>query len=122
MAPLGGMFLLPRLIGLGRATDMLMRGTVVHGAEAERIGLVQRCVPDARLDEVAMELARELAGRPPPALATIKEGLRRGMESSLHAEWEYNLYAQAMLIHSDDYAEAMLARREKRRPEFKGKR
>lgn len=91
MAPLGGMFLLPRLIGLGPATDMLMRGTTVRGAEAERIGLVQRCVPDEQLDEAAMALARELADGPPLALAAIKEGLRRGMESNLNAEWEFNL-------------------------------
>lgn len=122
MAPLGGMFLLPRLIGLGRATDMLMRGTTVRGAEAERIGLVHRCVPDAQLDEAATELAHELAAGPPLAQAAIKEGLRRGMQSSLDAEWEFNLYAQAMLIHSDDYAEAMLARKDKRRPAFQGKR
>lgn len=122
MAPLGGMFLLPRLIGLGRATEMLMRGTTVRGAEAERIGLVQRCVPDDQLDEATMALARELAAAPPLALAAIKEGLRRGMESNLNAEWEFNLYAQAMLIHSDDYAAAMRARTERRKPDFKGKR
>ncbi len=122
MVPLGGMFLLPRLIGLGRATDMLMRGTTVRGPEAERIGLVQGCVPDDQLDDAAMALARELAAGPPLALAAIKEGLRRGMESNLNAEWEFNLYAQAMLINSDDYAEAMQARAEKRTPDFKGRR
>jgi enoyl-CoA hydratase/carnithine racemase len=122
MVPLGGMFLLPRLIGLGRATDMLMRGTTVRGAEAERIGLVHRCVPDAQLESAALELARELAEGPPLAYGAIKEGLRRGMESSLNAEWEFNLYAQAMLINSDDYAEALRARQEKRKPRFSGKR
>jgi hypothetical protein len=44
------------------------------------------------------------------------------MESNLNAEWEFNLYAQAMLIHSDDYAEAMRARAERRKPDFKGRR
>jgi enoyl-CoA hydratase/carnithine racemase len=122
IAPLGGMLLLPRMIGLGRATEMLMRGTTVRGEEAARIGLAHRCVPDDQLDAAALELARELAAGPPLAYATIKEGLRRGMESTLNAEWEFNLYAQAMLINSDDYAEAMQARSQKRKPRFQGKR
>jgi len=122
IAPLGGMFLLPRIIGLGRATDMLMRGTTVRGEEAYRIGLVHQCVPDDQLEAAALKLAHELAEGPPLAYTSIKEGLRRGMESNLNAEWEFNLYAQAMLINSDDYAEAMRSRKEKRKPKFKGKR
>ena len=122
IAPLGGMFLLPRIIGLGRATDMLLRGTRVYAEEALRIGLVTQVVPDAELDQAAVKLAAELAEGPPLAYTSLKEGLRRGMESSLNAEWEFNLYAQAMLINSDDYTEATTAGKEKRRPKFKGKR
>jgi enoyl-CoA hydratase/carnithine racemase len=119
--PLGGMFLLPRIIGLARATEMILLGTKVGGEEAERIGLVNKVVPKAELEAEALALAERLAEGPPLAYAVAKEGLRRGMESSLAAEWEFNLYAQAMLFSSQDFAEAAQAFKEKRRPKFEGR-
>ena len=121
IAPLGGMFLLPRLVGLGKATEMLMLGKRVDAKEAERIGLVNRTVPAEQLMDTAMELARQLAAGPPLALSVFKEGLRRGMESTLAAEWDFNLYAQSMLLDSEDFAEAVAAMAEKRAPNFTGK-
>ena len=121
ITPLGGMFLLPRLVGLGRATEMLMLGKPVNGKEAELIGLANKCVPDDKLMEAAMATARELAQGAPLALAAMKEGLRRGMESSLTAEWETNVFAQATLLSSEDFKEAGLARKENRKPKFQGK-
>ena len=118
--PLGGMFLLPRLVGLGKATEMILLGTRVGGEEAARIGLVNKLVPRAELEGEALALAEKLAQGPPLALSIAKEGLRRGMESSLEKEWEFNLYAQSMLLNSGDFAEAVRARKEKRKPEFRG--
>lgn len=86
IAPLGGMLLLPRLIGLGRAHEMLMLGKRVDAEEAERIGLVSEVVPDDKLAEEARALARRLAEGPALAYTAFKEGIRRGMESSLNAE------------------------------------
>lgn len=116
--PLGGMMLLPRLIGLERANNMVMRATRVYGPEAKAIGLATECVAGDRLEQLVHEFANELAGRPRAALAVAKQGLRRGMEGTLAGEWEFNLQAQAMLIGGPDFAEALAAIEEKRKPVF----
>lgn len=119
--PLGGMFLLPRLVGLTKATEMILLGTRVDGTEAARIGLANKVVPHERLEEEAMGLAEKLAKGPRLAYEVAKEGLRRGMESTLAAEWEFNMYAQSMLLDSQDFAEAVQAFVEKREPVFQGR-
>jgi enoyl-CoA hydratase/carnithine racemase len=116
--PLGGMLLLPRLIGLERAANMVMRGTRVYGPEAKAIGLATECVAADKLDEQVLEFGRDLAGRSRTALAMAKQGLRRGMEGTLAGEWEFNLQAQAMLIAGPDFAEAVDALEQKRKPVF----
>ena len=120
ISPLGGMFLLPRLIGLSKATEMFMLGRPVNGKEAEKIGLVNMCVPDSKLEEETDLWAKELVKGAPLAMAAIKEGLRRGMESTLFAEWEVNAYAQATLLSSNDFKEAVSAINASREPLFKG--
>ena len=116
--PLGGMFLLPQIVGLTKATEMIMLGTQVGAQEAERIGLVNRVVDAEKLLDEAMALATQLARGPSRALSAVKEGLRRGMESSLAAEWEYNVYAQSMLIADDNFLEAVTAFKAKRPAKF----
>ena len=71
--------------------------------------------------ETALALARRLAAGPPLALRAMKEGIRRGLESSLADEWEHNIYVQSLLIDSKDYAEGIAALREGRTPQFKGR-
>lgn len=121
ISPLGGMYLLPRLVGLSKATEILMLGERVGAAEALDMGLVNDVVAPERLREATITLARRLAAGPPLALKAMKEGLKRGMESALADEWEHNVYVQSMLIDSQDYAEGLAAMQEKRQPKFLGK-
>jgi len=116
--PLGGMFLLPRIVGLTKATEMLMLGTNVEAEEAAWIGLVNRVVPAADLEDDALALARRLADGPGRAQSAVKEGIRRGMESSLNAEWDFNVHAPAMLLSDGNFGEAVRAFKEKRKPDF----
>ncbi|MEE8396513.1 MAG: enoyl-CoA hydratase-related protein, partial [bacterium] len=85
------------------------------------IGLANWVVPHGRLIGEAMELAEKLAKGPHLAYEVAKEGLRRGMESTLAAEWEFNMYAQSMLLDSEDFAEAVRAFVEKREAVFQGR-
>ena len=116
--PLGGMFLLPRLVGLGRATDMVMRGVRVYGDEAKAIGLANEVVDHEKLAEAAHKLAVELAAKAPLALSIAKDGLRRGLESLMAGEWEFNVFAQSLLLNGKDFAEAVQAIAEKRKPHY----
>lgn len=120
ISPLGGMYLLPRLVGLAKANEILMLGKRVGGAEAAEIGLVNQTVAPSALAETAAALARKLAAGPPLGLKAMKEGIRRGMESSLAAEWEHNVSVQSMLINTADYREGVEALKGRRPPVFKG--
>lgn len=114
---MGGMFVLPRLIGLERAASMVMRGTRVGGAEAKMIGLATEAVDFEELASATRILAEDLARRPRNALAFAKQSLRRSVESSLAVEEPLNLLGQTMLIKGPSHAElvaAMVARIKKR--------
>jgi enoyl-CoA hydratase/carnithine racemase len=121
ISPLGGMYLLPRLVGLARASEILMLGRRVNGEEVAAMGLANETVVPEELESAATKLARQLADGPPLALRAMKEGIRRGMESTLAAEWEHNLYVQGLLIDSYDYAEGVRALLEKRKANFVGR-
>lgn len=121
MPPLGGLFLLPRLVGMGRAMEICLQGRPVLAEEAARIGLVSEVVAADALAEAGMAKARELAALPPTAYASAKQAMQRGLESTMEAEWQANVATQAVLLASEDFREGLAAVTEKRAPRFTGR-
>jgi enoyl-CoA hydratase/carnithine racemase len=121
LPPLGGMMLLPRLVGLGPATDMVLRGRPMRADEALRLGLVTEVVAAADFATRRLTFAEELSQSAPQAWAAAKQGLRRGLESTMEQEWAANVLAQAMLIGSEDFKEGLGAVMSKRAPAFTGR-
>jgi 2-(1,2-epoxy-1,2-dihydrophenyl)acetyl-CoA isomerase len=111
---------LPRLVGLGAATEMMFTGRLVGADEALDIGLVHRVVaPDEFTDHVA-EFAARLAAGPPIAHAWTKRAIHRSLGVDMNAEFEFEIFAQVQCIQTEDHHEGVAAFREKRRPEFRG--
>jgi len=111
---------LPRLVGLGVASDLMFTGRLVAADEALAIGLVHRVVePEAFAGEVAA-LAAKLAAGPPIAHRWTKRALHRSLGVDMDAEFEFEIFAQVQCIQTEDHREGVRAFREKRRPEFRG--
>lgn len=116
----GGTWLLPRLIGPGRALEMLMTGRMADASEALNIGLVDRVVPSAELTDETERLAQAIASGPPIAIAGIKRALRASEKNDLRAQIELESENQLAAFRSKDAAEGMAAFFEKRAAKFTG--
>ena len=117
-ADMGAAHLLPRLVGLGRAAELLYTGEFISADEAHRIGLYNRVVEPARLEEETRGLAERLARGPAFALSMTKEMLDRELDVSLDTALEWEAQAQAACMQHPDYGEAYRAFMEKREPDF----
>jgi len=120
-ADMGAAYLLPRLIGLGRATELLVLGEEVSADRAFEIGLATRVVDDVTLPTAANHLARRLADGPALAHATTKILLSREIDMGLSDAIEMEALAQALLMKSDDFAEFYAAWSEGRDPAWRGR-
>ena len=117
----GGTQRLPRAIGKSKAMEMILTGEPITAAEAERIGLVSRVVPDELLVEDALSLAAEIARRAPLALRMAKESVNAAYELSLTDGLAHERRLFYLLFASEDQKEGMAAFLEKREPDFKGR-
>lgn len=117
----GDAWLLPRIVGVAKAAELLFLGDFVDGEEAYRIGLLNRLVPHEKLEEETYAFARRLAQNPPVSLRLNKvllyKGLDTDMETALHMVAAY----QAICINTQDHKEGVAAFREKRQAQFIGR-
>ena len=118
-ADMGAAWLLPRHIGLGRATELLMTGEFIDAARAHEIGLYQLVVPQEKLLTEATALAEKLARGPGPALAVTKHALDAETTLGLEEALRYEAEAQAALMEHPHFREAYEAFRAKREPAFR---
>lgn len=119
-ADMGAAYLLPRVVGLTKAAEMLYTGDFVLANDAERIGLYNRVVPAEELGAETRRLAERLARGPAFALGMTKEMLNREMAASLDGALEMEAQAQAVCMQHPDYREAYEAFVGKREPQFNG--
>jgi 2-(1,2-epoxy-1,2-dihydrophenyl)acetyl-CoA isomerase len=116
----GGMFSLVRLVGAGRAADLMMTGDRIPSQEAHAIGLLQRVFPTPTFEADSRAYAARLASAPPHALALIKQGLRLSDADTLEQVFTLERKAQLELFSEADCLEGLRAFFEKRRPAFRG--
>jgi enoyl-CoA hydratase/carnithine racemase len=119
-ADMGAAHLLPRLVGLGRAAELLMTGDFVDAAEALRIGLYNRVVPPERLEEETAAVAERLVRGPVAGLAATKEALNQEMHMELEAALDHEAAVQAELMTRPDFREGFEAFLARRPPRFEG--
>jgi enoyl-CoA hydratase/carnithine racemase len=114
-------YLLPRLVGVPRAVDLLFTGRIVTGAEAEAIGLVHEAVAPEEVAGAAMRRAEAVAACAPHAVRLMKQSLYRGLGWDPRGAGRAEAFAQAATLATEDAREGIRALLEKREPEFQGR-
>jgi enoyl-CoA hydratase/carnithine racemase len=117
----GGSWLLPRLVGLHKAKELVFLADIIDASEADRIGLVNRVVPHDELDATVREVAGRLAALPPVQLSVSKRLLNQSLSVSMTDALEFEDVAQVLNFQSADTAEAVAAFVQKRPPTFTGR-
>jgi enoyl-CoA hydratase len=117
----GGTQRLPRLVGLGRAMELVLTGDFIDASEAHRIGLVNRVVSPEDLMDNVMALAKKIASRPPLAVKYAKEAVNRSQEGDTTSGYALESYLHALACTTEDKAEGVAAFLGKRKGSFKGK-
>lgn len=111
----GGMYFLPRLIGLARAKELVLTGRMLGAKEALEMGLVSRVVSNDQLESAAMETAVTMAKRSAKALAFDKSLLNRSLNTDLPTMLELEAFAQGICFQSDEHKEALRKLLEKKK-------
>ncbi len=118
---MGAAYLLPRIVGAGRATELLMLGETIDAETADRYGLVSRLVEDPELDDAVQDLSRRLADGPTLAYAETKSLITRELDMSLAAAVELDASTQALLMTTQDHTEFHAAFNARRPPQWTGR-
>ena len=116
----GGTQRLPRLVGQGKAMQMILTGEPIDAEEACRLGLIQRTVPSASLMQTATAMARDMAEKSPLSLSYAKEALHKGLDLTLDQGIKMELDLYLLLFSTTDRIEGITAFKEKRKPAFEG--
>ena len=118
----GGMYFMPRILGMAKACELIFTGDFITGEEAKKAGILSKLVPSEDLEKETMKLAGKIAKGPPIAIKLAKMQLYRGLElSNLDAALQYTAAAQLIVFESEDHKEGIRAFMEKREPIFKGR-
>lgn len=117
----GGSWFLPRLVGSANACELIFTGAMISASEAERIGLVNRVVPQDQLIPYVTELATTMAKNSPKVLRLAKESIYRSLTSNLETAYARENEVQTECFYSEDFLEGVTAFKEKRKPQFKGR-
>jgi enoyl-CoA hydratase/carnithine racemase len=118
---MGSGYLLPRIVGMGRATELLMFGDTIDASTADRYGLVNKVVPHDELMPTAMEWAWRLASGPTQALSMTKRMLNNEWTMDLVSALEAEAQAQALMLMGDDHRRFYEAFKKKEKPQFGGR-
>lgn len=116
----GGTFYLPRLIGFGKASALMMLAENITGEEAEKMGMIYKTVEDEKLNEEAMNVAVKLAGMPTVGIGLTKRLLNSSMTNNIEQQLREEGKIQVLAAQSYDHKEGVKAFLEKRKPVFKG--
>ncbi len=117
----GGTQRLPRLVGEGKALQLILTGDIVAAAEAKAMGLVEEVVPREELEAKTREIALKIAEKSPVAVRLALEAVRAASRMEIEAGLEYEATLFALLFATEDKAEGVKAFLEKRKPVFKGR-
>ena len=117
---MGATWTLPRIVGPAHAAELLYTGRILEGAEAERIGLVNRAVDAEAVLPEALEMARAMALSAPGAVRGTKQALAHSLDTDLAGQLDFEAHQQSLCYESADLGEGLAAAREKRPPRFRG--